>query len=133
MNKTWIARTGLALGVGLALAASIATPAQAADLEVQLTDAGGNLIAEMIHHDQGDVFSVHDWHPDGHGVRGSLYLVEDGEWILLESLYNGLGAGEFTTFEWNVLTGEEYVMEVCSVDGANDPEPNDCSFQEVTE
>jgi hypothetical protein len=133
MNKTWIARTGLALGVGLALAASIATPAQAADLEVQLTDAGGNLIAEMIHHDQGDVFSVHDWYPDGHGVRGSLYLVEDGEWILLESLYNGLGAGEFTTFEWNVLTGEEYVMEVCSVDGANDPEPNDCSFQEVTE
>lgn len=133
MNKTWIARAGLALGAGLALAASIAAPAQAADLEVQLTDAGGNMIAEMIHHDEGDVFSVHDWYRDGHGVRGSLYLVEDGEWILLESIYNGLGAGEFTTFEWNVLTGEEYVMEVCSVDGANDPEANDCSFQEVTE
>ena len=133
MNKTWISRAGLALGAGLALAASIAAPAQAADAGLELTNPGGTVIAEIIHHDDGDVFSVHDWYADGHGVRGSLYLVEDGEWVLLESIYNGLGSGEFTTFSWNVLTGEDYVMEVCSVDGANDPEPNDCAFLEITE
>ncbi|WP_112137444.1 hypothetical protein [Glycomyces dulcitolivorans] len=131
-NRQWIARTGLALGAGLALAASVAAPAQAADIEAQMY-VGDDLVAEIIHHDDGDVFSVHDWYPDGHGVRGSLYLVEDGEWILLDSVYNGLGAGEFRTFQWNVLTGEAYVMEVCTVDGANDPEPNDCVFQEVEE
>jgi opacity protein-like surface antigen len=133
MNKTWIARAGLALGAGLALAASIAAPAQAADVSAQLTDPGGRLIAEIIHHDDGDVFSVHDWYRDGHGVRGSLYLVEDGERVPLESVYNGLGSGEFTTFEWNILSGQQYVMEVCSVDGANDPEANDCVFEEITE
>jgi hypothetical protein len=133
MNKTWIARAGLALGAGIALAAGIAAPAQAADVSARLTDPGGLLIGEVIHHDADDVFTVHDWHQDGHGVRGSIYLVEDGEWVLLKSSYNGRGSGTYTTFEWNVLTGEDYVMEVCSVDGANDPEANDCVFEEITE
>lgn len=65
-------------------------PAQAGDT---LNRLYGDLIAELIHHDDGDVFTVHDWHSDGQGVRGTLYIAdEDGEQESLVSVYNGLGA-----------------------------------------
>jgi len=132
MLKQRIAKTGIALAFGLALAASITSPAQAADADLKLIVDGG-VVASITHHDADDVFTVHDWFPDGHGVRGTLYMIEDGEMNRLDSVYNGKGTGEYTMLEYDIVKGVDYVMEICTVDGSQDNLPNDCVTRGITE
>jgi len=133
MLKQWIAKSSLVLAVGLGVAASIAGPAQAADADLDLI-VGGHVVASITHHDADDVFTVHDWWVDGHGVRGTLYMIDEtGDWNRQNSVYNGKGSGEYVVMEYDIKTGVDYVMEVCTVDGSQDLIPNDCTDMEITE
>lgn len=133
MLKQWIGKSALALAAGLAVAASIAAPAQAADVDLDLL-VDGELVGSMTHHDADDVFTIHDWYPDGHGVRGTIYMIdESGDRNRMDSFYNGKGTGEYMALTYNILSGIDYVMEICTVDGAQDNIPNDCAELEITE
>jgi hypothetical protein len=87
----------------------------------------------MQHIDDGDHFRVWDYHADGHGVRGYLQQAY-GSWQQVYSSYNGGGAGTYSEFTRDVVSGSSYRMKVCLVDGVEDTSPGPCSdwkyFQE---
>ncbi|MDX3434413.1 hypothetical protein PV664_37110 [Streptomyces sp. ME01-18a] len=118
------------------LVLTLSTQASAADSYANLYDSNsptGGISAMMQHVDDGDHFRVHDWHSDGHGVRGYLDVVDAvyGGYRRVHSSYNGKGAGTYTEFSYNVLEGKQYRMRVCTVDGLEDTTPVRCSADVV--
>jgi hypothetical protein len=138
MSKTKLLRIASVLSAPV-LVLAMSTQASAADSYAQLYDSSsptGGISAMMQHVDDGDLFRVHDWHSDGHGVRGRLDVADPiyGGYRRVHDSYNGMGAGTYSEFFYNVLEGKGYQMHVCTVDGREDSTPVACSakvsFQE---
>jgi hypothetical protein len=134
MIKRWAARTAVTAAFGATLVVGIASPAYAANTNVDLV-YNDMLRGEMMHIDDGDYFRVYDWYKDGHGVRGTLQMRSPvtGTWIDLESKYNGSGSGTYVTFEHDVLSIYLYRLHACLVDGSGDTSPIHCDNQNFTE
>lgn len=72
-----------------------------------------------------DYLVIHDLCGDGHGVKAWAW--RNG--ILLGSRYNGNGlAGDAVIWDpfGNVVPGDAVGLEVCLVDGTDDPSPSKC-------
>lgn len=132
--KQWAARIAVTAAVGAALVAGITSPAYAGNTNVDLVYQD-MLVGEMMHVDDGDDFRVYDWYKDGHGVEGTVQMYNPTilRWVDEESKYNNVGAGNYVTFDYNVLESLSYRMKVCVQDGANDSTPIKCAYKEFNE
>lgn len=133
MAKKWLARIGTALAVTGGLVAGAAGPASAANSQVVLYDSANDLAASMLHMDDGDKYYIKDHKPDGHGVRGTIQLLESGTWRNVASMYNGNGSGTAVTLWHDVYEGNTYRMRICTVDGAGDTTPVACAYKALYE
>jgi len=75
-----------------------------------------------------DYIEVHDFCPDGHGVRAWAWLNGDP----LGSKYDGGGTGSAVIWDpfkefGNVNAGDTVKMRVCLVDGSSDTTPSFCT------
>jgi hypothetical protein len=126
MPRSWIVRTAAALTVP-AIVLGTSSPALAGDTWVSLTNSYTG-VAAMQHVDDGDKFRVHDQLKDGRGAKGYLYVfLSPAEKSLIATKYNGNGAGTYTEFEYDVLTGLTYSMIICSVTSSSDSSMSRCA------
>lgn len=134
MTKKWLTRLAVTAAASTALLAGVASPAYAANTNIDLVYQD-MLVGEMMHVDDGDHFRVYDWRKDGHGVEGTLQWRNPltGYWMDDESKYNNTGSGTYVSFERDVLSIYLYRMKVCLQDGANDSTPIKCGYKEFTE
>ena len=132
--KQWATRTAVTAAAAAALVAGITSPAHAANTNVDV-EYSGHIRGSMTHVDDGDDFRVTDWYADGHGIKGTLQVYNPAifGWQNLESKYNNVGAGNYVTFNYNVIESLSYRMKVCVQDGSNDSTPIKCSYKEFKE
>jgi len=133
-TKRWTVRIAVTAAAGLAMLAGVTSPAYAANTNVDV-EYSGHIRGSMTHVDDGDDFRVTDWYADGHGIEGTLQMYNPTilRWVDEESKYNNVGAGNYVTFNYNVLESLSYRMKVCVQDGANDSTPIKCSYKEFNE
>jgi hypothetical protein len=114
MIKKWISRAALACAAGMALAATVASPAYAADKWLYLT-GDGNQYASMVFVDNGDVFKIYDDRADGYGPTGYLqeYSYRLLLWETVAYKHNGAGDGNPVKFGYDITTGLLYRMKLC--------------------
>jgi len=132
--KLWLKRIGVAFCVTLALTAGVASPAFAANTNVDV-EYGDHIRGSMTHIDDGDTFRVTDWYADGHGIKGCLDIQHPVNqlWTEIECKYNNVGAGNYVSFGEDVISLYTYRMRVYVQDGANDSTPIAYRWKEFSE
>ena len=80
-------------------------------------------------------FRFYDCYKYGHGFYGTVQMYNPTilRWVDEESKYNNVGAGNYVTFNYNVLESLSYRLKVCVQDGANDTTPLKCAYKTFNE
>jgi hypothetical protein len=142
---------GVAAGAAALVVAGSAGPAAAAhndSFTVETTNGGCGAVDFVDHGpgaagggDNDDYLVIHDYCADGHGVRAEAWLfwyrgnLQPGQ---LGLRYNGNGlAGDPVIWDpfrehGNVSARDVVMVEVCLVDGPNDPTPFRCDIDSIT-
>ncbi|MGH3240286.1 MAG: hypothetical protein ACRDNL_07885 [Spirillospora sp.] len=127
-------QAGVVAAGAVAVIGGSAGTAFAGNTQVVLYDRANDLAASMLHVDSDpDKFYIKDSKADGHGVRGTLQLLETGTWRNLKSMYNGNGKGTAVTMPRDITDGYTYRMRICTVDGAGDTTPVQCAYKKFEE
>ncbi|WUH97051.1 hypothetical protein OHR68_26355 [Spirillospora sp. NBC_00431] len=134
MARNWLVQAGVVAAGAVAVIGGSAGTASAANTQAVLYDRSNDLAASMLHVDSDpDKFYIKDHKKDGHGVRGTLQLLETGTWRNLKSMYNGKGARTAVTMPRDITDGYTYRLKICTVDGAGDTTPVQCAFKKFEE
>jgi hypothetical protein len=112
-------RTAVVACTVLALGALVIPPASAG---VEICTAG-ECSGSAEFDPPGEIFTVHDYNYDYHGVVGYLWKYSGGSWQRVSpagGLYNGNGAaGAPEERNYSIAEGTYVKYEACLVDGAN--------------
>ncbi|MGY0021237.1 hypothetical protein [Streptomyces sp. cg35] len=87
-------------------------------------------VGGLLFLDDGDDWELWDYYSDGHGVRAYIEVGVAGGWALWTdgTWYNGKGASTVAKkTDGNLYTGISYRARACTVDGASDTTPVNCS------
>ncbi|MFE0106804.1 hypothetical protein [Streptomyces sp. NPDC059009] len=127
-------RIGIPTALTAMLVAGTAGTAVAGNTQVVLYDRSNDLAASMLHLDPDpDKVYIKDSKSDGHGVRGTLQILETGTWRNLKSKYNGDPAPSYAVMFRDIIDGYTYRMRICTVDGASDTTPVQCAYKKFEE